>query len=96
MGTTTGIEWCDHIDLGATGRVLGSYKTAARRTGSSVEEWMKRRSAGLLWCFRCRAWLPHAVFAVDKSRRGRRASCCRRCTSEASMLIRLTPTGARG
>lgn len=84
----TKIEWTNHIDRCATGRTLGAYKTAARRTGCTVEEWMVQRSLGNLWCFRCRTWKPIDLFSIDKSRRGGRSCSCKECTSDASTASR--------
>lgn len=97
MAETSKIEWCDSIDLNATGRVLGAYKTAAARTGCSVEEWMQRRTAGSRWCFRCRSWKERDAFTADVSRKGGRASTCKPCMSEASTASRygLTPDELR-
>jgi hypothetical protein len=88
MAENTSIEWCDHIDRNATGRKLGAYKTAAGRTGSTVEEWMQQRANGNLWCFRCRSWKTGDLFSVDKSRRGGKSSSCKECTSDASTASR--------
>ncbi len=88
MGAGTLIEWTDHIDMNATGRKLGAYKTAAKRTGLDVREWMARRASGLLWCFRCDGWKAADRFSIDRSRRGGRASSCKACTSEASTASR--------
>lgn len=81
-------EWPTHIDMNATWRLMGAYKTAAKRTGCTVDDWMKHRAAGRLWCFRCRSWKMHSVFTVDRSRRGGKASCCKACMSEASTASR--------
>lgn len=88
MAENTAIEWADHIDPNATGRVLGAYKVAARRTGCDLAEWLRRRSAGEKWCFQCRTWKSGAIFALDRSRRGGRTSRCRPCTSAASTAAR--------
>ncbi len=88
MSENSKIEWTDHIDANATGRQLGAYKTAARRTGCSLKEWIARRSAGQKWCFRCRCWKDGASFSVDKSRVGGRSSSCKECTSDASTASR--------
>lgn len=90
MAETTGIAWCDKagIDLNATGRVLGGYKNAARRTGLSIKQWIERRQNGLRWCFRCRTWGPVEQFCIDKSRLGGRASSCKPCMSDASTASR--------
>lgn len=88
MAENSKIEWTDHIDDAATGRQLGAYKTAAARTGCSLEEWKAKRRAGLRWCFRCRAWKSGVQFAIDNSRLGGRASCCKPCASDASTASR--------
>ena len=88
MTVETGIEVDDHIDKNANGRRLGAYKTAAARTGCTVEEWMNRRSAGQRWCFRCRNWKIGQLFSVDRSRLGGLASSCKECTSDASTASR--------
>lgn len=88
MAENSKIEWTDHIDPIATGRVLGAYKTAARRTGCTVEEWMRRRSVGEKWCFDCRAWKAANRFSTDLSRAGGLTSRCKKCTSLASTASR--------
>lgn len=88
MAENSKIEWTDHIDPNATGRVLGAYKVAARRTGCSLEEWISRRATGQRHCFRCRTWKLGALFSVDRSRRGGLASSCKECTSDASTASR--------
>lgn len=84
MGENSNIEWTDHIDSSATGRKLGAYKTAAGRTGCSVEEWMRRRSIGQKWCFDCQSWKDAGSFTIDKSRVGGLTSRCRPCIAVAS------------
>ena len=37
MSDYTKIEWADHIDLNATGRVLGAYKAAADKGGHLLD-----------------------------------------------------------
>lgn len=76
------------IDPNPTGRKLGAYKTAAARTGCTLEEWMRRRSSGLKWCFRCRAWMDADRFSADKSRGGGLKSSCKECASDASTASR--------
>lgn len=92
MAENSGIEWTDHIDPAAKGRVLGAYKAAANRCGLSVEEWMKRRADGLRRCYRCENWKPADRFSVDGNRRGGRASICKPCLSEASTASRYRMT----
>lgn len=92
MAEHSKIEWTNHIDLNATGRVLGAYKTAAARTGATLQEWMTKRSNGEKWCFRCRGWKPGIDFSTDVSRFGGKASSCKACTSEASTASRYRMT----
>lgn len=84
MAENTKIEWADHIDPQATGRVLGSYKSAARKIGCSVEHWLARRLAGEKWCFACRQWKHRTNFTRDASRKGGLTSQCRPCMSVAT------------
>lgn len=88
MSENSKIEWAHHIDLNATGRRLGAYKTAAGRTGCTVEEWMRQRSFGKKWCFRCRSWKGAELFSLDRSRRGGLTSSCKECTFDASTASR--------
>jgi len=88
MAENSKIEWADHIDRNATGRTLGAYKTAAQRTGCSLEEWMDQRTRGNRWCFRCRSWKARDLFSLDKSRRAGRSCSCKECTSDASTASR--------
>lgn len=94
MAENSSIEWTDHIDHEATGRTLGAYKSAATKTGCSVEEWMERRAAGAKWCFRCRSWKAAKDFSIDGSRGGGRSSTCKACTSEAATASRYRLTRA--
>ena len=79
--------WID-IDLNASGKVLGAYKSAAKKTGVSLELWMARRASGDKWCFRCRTWKKHEMFSKDGSRGGRKTSSCKACSSKASTASR--------
>lgn len=88
MSENTNIEWCDHIDPNPTGRVLGAYKVAARKTGCTVDEWMENRRRGKKWCFGCRGWKAALNFTADRSRSGGLTSRCRPCMSEASTASR--------
>jgi len=88
MADRSNIEWCDHIDPNATGRVLGAYKTAAKRTGCTLDEWIALRSSGKRWCFRCRHWKTAQSFSMDKSRTGGKTSSCRECASDAATASR--------
>jgi hypothetical protein len=84
----TFIEWTDHINPNATGRLLGSYKSAAKKTGCSLEQWMSSRRAGNKWCFRCKTWRSVSMFSLDRSRRGGLTSSCKPCASDASTASR--------
>ena len=64
------------------GSALGVAKTAAKKVGCTVEEWIARRANGERWCTNCREWwftqnmqpapsLPDGI--------GRR---CRACTAD--------------
>lgn len=83
--------WLD-IDLNATGKVLGAYKSAAKKTGVTLEVWMTRRASGEKWCFRCRSWKKHEMFSIDRSRAGRKTSSCKACSSQASTASRYRMT----
>lgn len=78
MGEVTKIEWCDR---NATGRQLGAYKSAAAKTGCSLEEWFDRTERGLLWCSVCRQWEASEEFHIDLSRRRGRQHCCISCAT---------------
>jgi hypothetical protein len=82
MGKESNIEW---TDLSATGRTLGAHKSAARKTGCTVEEWMMLRRAGMKWCFRCRQWKHREQFRTDRSRGSGAASQCKSCQTRASI-----------
>ncbi len=88
MAENTAIEWADHINPNPTGRLLGAYKSAATKTGCTVEEWISQRRAGAKWCFRCKGWKAGTEFSVDRSRRGGLTSSCKPCTSDASTASR--------
>lgn len=94
MAENSAISWTDHIDPRATGRVLGGYKQAAKRTGLTLEQWIAKRAAGQRWCFRCRGWQPSERFSRDRSRRGGLTSSCKACTSDASTAARYGMTPA--
>lgn len=67
MADGTGIEW--------TGRRLGVVKTAAKRTGLSLEEYAERCKTEK-WCTRCKAWHARSAFYPDVSRGdGLKATC---------------------
>jgi hypothetical protein len=76
------------IDANPIGRKLGAYKSAAAKTGLSVQDWMAMRINGQGWCYRCRSWKPQKDFAIDKSRTYGHASICKPCCSTASTACR--------
>lgn len=71
-----------------TGRTLGAYKSAAKKVGCTLEEWMANRRSGQLHCRVCRHWLNSNNFVVDRSRSSGRASLCRSCASEEQTVSR--------
>jgi hypothetical protein len=91
MSEVTFEGWASKV-AGATGRTLGAYKSAAKKIGCSVEEWIERRTAGLRWCFRCRCWKHGHFFSVDATRLGGRSSTCKPCMSAASVASRYGTT----
>lgn len=52
-------------------------RTAARRTGLTVEEYRTKLAAGLKWCRSCAAWQNRGTFGPDASRGDGLASACR-------------------
>lgn len=59
-----------------SGSPEGALKTAAKRIGLSVDEYLERQAAGDKWCFACKTWMPIPDFAHDRSRGdGLKASC---------------------
>ena len=75
MGKVTGIEWTHHT------LPLRVRKSAAAKTGCTLEEWELRRRDGNLWCSCCKRWLPCSNFGTDKARRNGKASACKACIS---------------
>lgn len=66
----------------------GCEKSAAKRSGLSVEEWRARRAEGIRRCFRCREWVRLEDFSADQSRESGRSHSCKACTSLASTASR--------
>lgn len=97
MAENSKIEWADHAGLvgNPTGRQLGAYKSAAKKVGCTLEQWMAKRKAGLLHCRVCRSWLAADAFVVDRTRSTGRASLCRRCASEKQTSLRYGITVAQ-
>jgi len=90
-----GAELQPGVDPNPTGALLRAYKSAAKKTGVAVEEWLARRLAGLRWCFRCRSWKDVELFSIDKSRGGGHASSCKACTSGAATASRYRTSRSR-
>jgi len=82
------IEWADPINNKATGRQLGAYKSAAKKSGCSLEDWMLNRSFGRARCYRCKTWKLTSAFTIDLSRKSGKTSICKSCMSEASTASR--------
>jgi hypothetical protein len=59
------------------GSALGALKTAAKRTGLSVEAYQARIAAGEKWCTSCSAWHARDAFGVDLARPDGLATKCR-------------------
>lgn len=95
MSQSTNIEWCDSINPAATGRTLGAYKSAAKKVGCTVEDWINKRLSGLRHCFACRQWQKQEHFTVDRSRRSGLAARCKPCMSDASTASRYGLTVAQ-
>lgn len=76
------------------GSYLSAEKSAATKTGESLEVWRAKRSRGERWCFRCRTWKSVKLFSIDRSRSQGRSASCRWCTSKASTAsrYRMTPS----
>jgi hypothetical protein len=94
LAENSSIEWTD-IDPRATGRTLGAYKSAAKKIGCTLEEWITRRLAGLRHCFACRTWKAREEFTVDRQRPGGLTARCRECMSDASTAARYGMTVAQ-
>lgn len=43
-------------------RRLGRWKSAARQTGVTVEEYAERVTRGEWWCCRCKQWLDEEMY----------------------------------
>jgi hypothetical protein len=66
----------------------GQAKQAAARCGLSVDEFHRRRAAGMARCYVCTEWKPVTDFAADSSRQTGRASICKPCNSRRSTASR--------
>jgi 5-methylcytosine-specific restriction endonuclease McrA len=61
-------------------------KTAAKRLGIALEDYLQRKASGLKHCRRCREWRQVAMFGVDVSRGDGRASICGLCKRKPRQL----------
>lgn len=88
MSDQISFDWFGSAPPGPTGRVLGAYKSAAFKTGCSVDTWLANRLRGEAWCFGCRTWKGAAAFVADNSRPSGLSGRCKPCMSEASTASR--------
>lgn len=61
------------------GSRLGTLAAAAVKAGLTLEEYQRRRDAGLKRCIKCHGWLPVGSFKIDRSRGDGRGARCRTC-----------------
>jgi hypothetical protein len=59
------------------GSTEGALKTAAKRVGLGVNEYLDRVNKGLRYCFRCADWHPVQEFGPDPSRSDGLTRACR-------------------
>lgn len=59
------------------GSAQGSVKTAAKRLGIPLEEYIAHLTANEKWCRACQDWHPATDFAIDRSRGDGRVTLCR-------------------
>lgn len=69
------IEWTE-----LTGHEQGSLKTAAKRIGMSVSEYVKKINNDLKWCSSCCRWLGVDNFNKDRSSGDGLKSKCKQCS----------------
>lgn len=60
-------------------RKLGPLKTAAKRIGVSLEEYLSRIEKGEKWCCGCKHWLERNNFGVEKRRGDGLKTICKGC-----------------
>lgn len=77
MGDKSGIEWTDATD----GRRFGVLKTAAKRLGLDLDEYLSLRASGLKPCCRCKKWKAVDDFGRESNRGDGRDSKCKSCRS---------------
>ena len=61
------------------GSRLGTIAAAAVKAGLTLEEYQRRRTAGLKRCIKCHDWLPVDRFKADRSRGDGLGARCREC-----------------
>jgi 5-methylcytosine-specific restriction endonuclease McrA len=69
-------------------------KTAARKVGVTVEEYLQRRADGLKHCRRCRAWREAATFCADRTRYDGLSAVCGMCRRQPRQLFLVPRTRA--
>lgn len=67
----------------------GVLKTAANRTGLSLDAYLARCSAGEKWCTNCKTWHPRGEFGEDRTRTDGLASVCLRTRYKPVPQLRL-------
>lgn len=63
-------------------------RSAAKRTGVTLEEWLRRRRSGLLWCSMCKSWKKAEEFGIDRAKRHGKAGECKRCKRVQHLAMR--------
>lgn len=64
------------------GSALGVARTAAKKIGCTVEEWIARREAGERWCTTCRQWQVVENMQPEHGRPGGIGVRCRACYAD--------------
>jgi len=64
------------------GSILGAQKTAAKKCGCTVEEWLARRANGERFCSGCRQWWFIENMSPSSARPDGIGSSCRACTAD--------------
>lgn len=59
----------------------GAFKSAATKSGLTVEEWKRRRDAGIYRCYCCKQWQKTEKFTKDTTRKTGCCSTCKECSS---------------
>src|SRR3990167_10212814 len=68
------------------GTATGSVKTAAKKAGVKLEEYLSKRDAGLKFCWRCRVWRDRNDFGVDSTRGDGKFSICIGCRKQPKQM----------